>query len=137
MYLSHYIYLYPFILSLHISLSTSLSTHQSTPLFLSVYTQCVALLLGNMYKISTRYTFCQQSTPKHQNIHVSTTLNTVTRVPTSTRISDTCRCIYTLQVVFVSISRVCTSMCAACSYRIMAVRIVKHLIIPFPCVPVA
>ena len=70
-YPSIYIYLYPFILSLHIRLSTSLSNHQSTPVLLSVYTKCVVLLLGNMYNISTQYTFCQQSTPQHQYINMS------------------------------------------------------------------
>jgi len=134
-YPSIYIYLYPFILSLHIRLSTSLSTHQSTPVLLSVYTQCVVLLLGNMYNISTYEHSTHSVNSLHLNTNISTCpppspLNTVTRVLTRTRNSDTCPCIYNFRLAFVCISRVCTLMCATCSYKIMAVRILKLLIIP-------
>jgi len=80
-YLSFYIYFGLFILSLLICFSTSVSTLQTPSVFLSVYIQCVVLLLGNTHNILSQHTFCQQSAPKHQNINMSTALNTVHTCP--------------------------------------------------------
>ena len=51
--------------------------------------------------------------------------------------TDTWPYIYTPHVAFVGISRLCTLMCATCSYEIMAAQMLKLLIIPFPSFPFA